>query len=366
MKLRNLGHSNIKVPAICLGTMKWGSQNTQDEAFQQMDYALAHQINFWDTAEVYAVPPTAESYGKTETIIGNWFAKNGKRDHVVLASKVVGRTPHPKPAGSPVHHHDKGQFWIREGQAKHNRDNITRAIEDSLKRLQTDYVDLYQLHWPDRPAQRFGLRDFFVVPDDMAPDGNYDAIMLEVLETMNDLIKAGKIRSWGLSNETAWGTMKYLTLAEKHNLPKPVSVQNPYSLLDRRDEAGLMEVCMRENISHLPYSPLATGVLTGKYLNGQWPENARLTLSGRKGRYIKPKCEEAVTAYVDLAKKYSLDPSQMALAYLIQNPFVTSTIIGATTLDQLKTNIDSLQVQLPSEVIAAINIIHESNPNPGP
>lgn len=366
MKLRNLGNSGIKVSEICLGTMTWGTQNVESEAFEQMDYALAHDVNFWDTAEVYAVPPSEESYGKTETMIGNWFAKTGKRDHVVLASKVVGRTPHPKPAGAPAHHHDRGQYWIREGKARHNRDNIMTAIDDSLKRLQTDYVDLYQLHWPDRPAQRFGIRDYFVVPDDLVPDGNYDAMMLEVLQSMDELIKAGKIRSWGLSNETPWGVMKYISLADKHGLPRPVSVQNPYSLLDRRDEAGLMEVCHRENIAHLPYSPLGAGVLSGKYLHNQWPEGARATLAGHKGRYIKPKCEEAVEAYVDLAKKYNLDPSQMALAFLIQLPFVTSTIIGATSMDQLKINIASAQLRLPEEVNVAINIIHDNNPNPGP
>jgi aryl-alcohol dehydrogenase-like predicted oxidoreductase len=366
MKTRALGNSKIQVPAICLGTMTWGSQNSQDEAFRQMFYALEHGINFWDTAEVYAVPPTEESYGKTETMIGNWFAKNGKRENVILASKIVGRTPHPKPAGAAAHHHDKGLFYIREGKARHNRENINAALDESLKRLQTDYIDLYQLHWPDRPSQRFGVRDFFVVPDDLVPDNNYEPIMLEILQSMDELIKAGKIRSWGLSNETSWGVMKYLQLAEKHGLPKPVSVQNPYSLLNRVDEAGLMEVCYRENVSHLPYSPLAAGVLSGKYLNNQWPLGARATNAGNKGRYIKPKCEEATIAYVELAKKYNLDPSQMALAFLIQQPFVTSTIIGATNMDQLKTDIDALDVQLSAEVIAAINAIHEQNPNPGP
>ncbi|MDB5478196.1 MAG: tas [Alphaproteobacteria bacterium] len=364
--LRPLGHSGIKVPAICLGTMTWGSQNTQEQAFEQMNYALEQGIFFWDTAEVYAVPPAAETYGATETMIGNWLAKHGGRDRIILASKIVGRTPHPKPQGAPSHHHDRGLFWIREGKARHDRGNIMAAVEDSLKRLQTDYLDLYQLHWPDRPAQRFGIRDYFVLEDDFAPDGNYEALMLDVLHAMDELIKIGKIRAWGLSNETSWGVMKYIALADKHGLHRPVSVQNPYNLLNRIDEAGMMEVCHRENIAHLPYSPLAAGVLTGKYLNDQWPVGARATNAGKKGRYIKPRCEEATKFYVDLARKYNLDPAQMALAFLIQQPFITSTIIGATTMDQLKTDIGSLHTPLPEEVIAAINIIHDNNPNPGP
>lgn len=360
-----LGHSGINISTMCLGTMTWGSQNTEREAFEQMRYALDKDVNFWDTAEVYAIPPTEETYGSTETTIGNWLKANGQRDKIILASKVVGRTPHPKPTGAPAHHHDKGLYWIREGQARHNRANIMAAIEGSLQRLHTDYVDLYQLHWPDRPAQRFGVRDFFVVEDDMNPSAQYDDMMLEVLGVMDELIKTGKIRSWGLSNETAWGTMKYSWLAEKNNLPKPTSVQNPYSLLDRRDEGALAEVCLRENIAYLPYSPLAAGALTGKYLNGQWPEGARFTNMGRKGRYIKPTCEEAVTEYVELAQTHKLDPAQMALAFVNQQPFVTSTIFGATKMDHMKTNIASRDIVLSTAVMTAINAIHEQNPNPG-
>jgi aryl-alcohol dehydrogenase-like predicted oxidoreductase len=365
MQRRKLGASGIDIPLICLGTMTWGSQNTEKEAFAQMDYALDQGVFFWDTAEAYAVPPSEETYGATEKIIGHWFEKTGKRQHVVLASKVAGRTPHPKPPGAPAHHHDKGLYWIREGKARHDRANITAALEGSLTRLKTDYIDLYQLHWPDRPAPRFTVREFHTVADDMAPDGNYDALMIEVLETMRDLIQSGKIRAWGLSNETPWGVMKYLTLAEKHNLPKPVSVQNPYNLLDRRDEGSLSELCIREHIAYLPYSPLAGGVLSGKYLDGQWPEGARCTNAGKRGRYLKPICDKATADYVSLAKKYALDPAQMALAFVNSRDFVSSNIIGATKMDQLKTNIESEKLKLPAEVSAAIQIIHENNPNPG-
>ena len=364
MKTTKLGFSGIDVSRICLGTMTWGEQNTQDEAFEQMDYALAQGVNFWDTAEVYAVPPRAETYGKTEEMIGAFLQQNKMRDKIVLASKVVGRTPHPRPPGMGTHHHTL--TWIRDGKAQHDRANIMEAIDGSLGRLKTDYLDLYQLHWPDRPAQRFGVRDFFVVEDDMVPDANYEPRMIAVLETMQELIKAGKIRHWGLSNETAWGVMKYTMLADKLGLPKPVSVQNPYSLLDRRDDGALAEICLRENIAYLPYSPLGAGALSGKYLHNTWPENARFTLNGKKGRYHNPNCEKAVAQYVGLAKQHNLDPCQMALAFCLQQPFVTAPIIGATTVEQLKTNIGSADVVLSDEVMAAIFAIHNDNPNPGP
>lgn len=365
MQYRLLGHSGITVSEICLGTMTWGTQNTEADAFEQLDYALEKGVNFIDTAEVYATPPAPETYGSTETMIGHWLQKTKQRQNIVLASKIVGRTPHPKPAGAPAHHHDKGFYWIREGKARHDRKNIMEAIDGSLKRLSTDYLDLYYLHWPDRPAQRFGLREFFSLPDEMAPDGNYNEVFLEILHTMYDLIKQGKIRSWGLSNETAWGTMKYIQLAERYDLPKPTAIQNPYNLLDRHDETAITEVCIRENVAYLPYSPLAAGVLSGKYLNETWPENARATRAGKKGRYIKPKCEEAARDYVALAKKYDLDPSQMALAFINQQDFVTSNIIGATTMSQLKADITSVDINLSADVLQCIQHIHELNPNPG-
>ena len=366
MQYRILGHSGITVSEICLGTMTWGTQNTESDAFEQLDYAIGKGINFIDTAELYATPPTPETYGSTETIIGHWLQKTKLREKVVIASKAAGRTPHPKPVSSaPASHIDKGLYWIRGGKARHDRNNLTEALDGSLKRLSTDYIDLYYLHWPDRPAQRFGLREFINLPDDMAPDGDYEELMLDILHTMYDLIKAGKIKSWGLSNETAWGIMKYVQLAERYHLPKPTALQNPYNLLTRQDETSLTEICTREDIAYLPYSPLAAGVLSGKYLNGNLPENARITRSGGRGRYMKPKCEEAVKNYVALANKHDLDPAQMALAFVNQQGFVTSNIIGATTMEQLKADIASADLRFDAAVFKSIHEIHELNPNPG-
>jgi len=315
---------------------------------------------------LYATPPTPETYGSTETMIGHWLQKTKKRDQVIIATKAAGRTPHPKAAGSaPVAHIDRGLYWIRDGKARHDRKNLIEAVDGSLKRLSTDYIDLYYLHWPDRPAQRFGLREFIDIPDDMAPEGDYDELMLDVLHTMHDLMREGKIRSWGLSNETAWGAMKYVQLAEKFHLPKPTAIQNPYNLLTRQDESGVTEVCTREDIAYLPYSPLAAGVLTGKYLDGQLPPNARITRAGGKGRYMKPKCEEATRNYVALAKKFDLDPAAMALGFVNQQAFVTSNIIGATTMEQLKTDIASADLRFEANLMQGIQEIHEQNPNPG-
>lgn len=364
MKYTSLGRSGLDVSRICLGTMTWGEQNTEAEAFEQMSYALEQGVNFWDTAEVYSVPPKAETYGHTEQMIGNYLQQNKVRDKIVLMSKVVGRTPHARPDGYPPHHH--GFTWIREGQARHDRANIMAAIDATLQRLKTDYIDVYQLHWPDRPGPRFGIRDFFPLQDDMVPDGNYNPLFIEVMTVMQDLIKAGKIRHWGLSNETAWGVMKYTFLAEQNNLPKPVSVQNPYSLLDRRDETAMAEVCLRENIAHLPYSPLGAGALSGKYLHHHWPEKARFTLQGKKGRYHNPNCEKAIAHYIGIARQHNLDPCQMALAFCLHQQFVTAPIIGATSMEQLKSNIAAHAIALPDAVIHAINAIHNDSPNPGP
>lgn len=366
MEKRSLGHSDITVSKICLGTMTWGTQNSEAEAHEQMDYALSRGVNFFDTAEIYPVTPIgAETQGRTEECIGTWFEKTGNRDKVILATKVMGRAPALLPedkarATSP------GITWIRDGKAIHNRTNIEAAIETSLARLKTDYVDLYQLHWPDRPANRFGMRDFYHVKDNMAPDGNYDELFLEAATTMNDLIKAGKIRTWGLSNETPYGAMKYLRLCDENGLQRPVSIQNPYSLLDRIYDIGLAEVSMRENIGFLPYSPLGAGVLSGKYLDGTCPEGSRLAISGGFSRYKNPQCDKAVADYVKIAKEHNLDPSIMALSFVTERPWTTSNIIGATTMEQLKINIDSAETILSDEVMMAINNIHNNNPNPGP
>ncbi len=366
MKQRQLGHSDIKVSKICLGTMTWGTQNSESQAHEQMSYALERDINFFDTAEIYPVTPIgASTQGKTEEYIGTWFQKTGQRDKIVLATKVMGRSPALLPenkerATSP------GITWIRDGKAIHNKQNITKALEDSLKRLKTDYIDLYQLHWPDRPANRFGIRDFYHRYDDMAPTGDYDDLFLEAAHTMNTLIQSGEIRTWGLSNETPWGVMKYLRLCDENNLVRPVSIQNPYSLLDRIYDIGLAEVSMRENIGLLAYSPLGAGVLTGKYLDDTYPEGSRLAISEGRSRYKNPQCDKAVANYVRLAKDHNIDPTIMALSFVNDRPWTTSNIIGATTMAQLKTNIDSAEICLSDDIIQAINDIHANNPNPGP
>jgi len=346
MKQRELGRSGIKVSMLCLGTMTWGEQNTQEEGFAQMDAAVAAGINFFDTAEMYAVPPTAKTYGSTETIIGHWLrARPGQREKIVLASKVTGRS--------------EGMPYIR-GNPRLSRIHIEEAINGSLQRLQTDYLDLYQLHWPDRQTNYFGKLGYQAVDDsDSVP-------IMETLETLNDLVKAGKIRHVGLSNETPWGAMKFLQLAESHGLPRAVSIQNPYSLLNRSYEVGLAEVSHREDIGLLAYSPLAFGVLTGKYLNGQWPAGARITLFKRFSRYLSPQAEAATTAYVALAREHGLSPAQMALAFINRQPFVTSNIIGATSLAQLEENIGSAGITLTDELLKAIEAVHVQHPNPSP
>lgn len=348
MQYTTLGHTDIKVSRICLGTMTWGEQNTQQEGFEQMDYALEQGVNFWDTAELYSVPPKAETYGSTETIIGNWLAKTGRRNDVVLASKIAG------PAVFVEH--------IRGGKTRFNKADIETALNASLKRLQTDYLDLYQLHWPERSTNFFGQLGF-EYPHEQANDLTP---MAETLQALSEQVKAGKIRTIGLSNETAWGTMNFLHLAKSMGLEKIVSVQNPYSLLNRSYEVGLAEVAHQENVGLLAYSPLAFGVLSGKYLNGQFPKDARITLFPRFDRYFNPQADAATQAYVDLAKEHGLSPAQMALAYVNTRPFVTSNIIGATTMEQLKENIDSINVRLSDEVLAGIEAIHQRYTYPSP
>lgn len=348
MIYNSLGHSDIQVSRICLGTMTWGEQNSQTEAFQQMDYALSQGVNFWDTAELYAVPPSPETYGKTEEIIGNWLSKTGRRNEIVLASKIAG------PSDFTTH--------IREGKSRFNRQQIHQALEGSLKRLQTDYLDLYQLHWPERQTNYFGQLGFTAPQHDTENMTDFE----ETLDVLTKLVKEGKIRQIGLSNETAWGTMKFLQIAEAKGLQKIVTVQNPYSLLNRSYEVGLAEIAYQEKVGLLAYSPLGFGVLSGKYLNGQTPPGARITLYPHYDRYSNPNAIAATQAYAELAKKHGLTPTQLALAFVNSRPFVDANIIGATTLEQLKENIDSINVTLDEEVLLKIEEIHSQYTIPSP
>jgi aryl-alcohol dehydrogenase-like predicted oxidoreductase len=345
MQYRSLGKTDVSVSAISLGTMTWGEQNTQEQAFEQIRMAKEAGINFIDTAEMYPVPPRGETYTKTESIIGEYFKKYGDRSDWVLASKVAG-------PGRMDH--------IRDGNPRLDRKNITAALEASLKRLNTDYLDLYQLHWPDRKTNFFGVLGYTHDEQDVAVD------IEETLAVLGDLVKAGKIRHFGLSNETPWGTHRFLHLAQTHGLPRAVSIQNPYNLLNRSFEIGLAEMAIREQIGLLAYSPLAFGMLTGKYENGARPADGRLTLFDRFQRYNNPQAVSATARYVALAREHGLDPSQMALAYVTSRPFVTSNIIGATNLEQLAINLGSIDVSLSDEVIAGIEAIHVAQPNPAP
>ncbi len=344
MEYRKLGTTDLDVSLIGLGTMTWGFQNTEAQGHEQMDYAIEQGINFFDTAEMYAVPPTADTYGTTENIIGSWFASRKNRDKVILASKIAG----------------PGLPWIREGKSI-DRENIIKAVDSSLKRLQTDYIDLYQLHWPNRGSYHFGQQWKF------SPDFDASAVeanFIEVLETCKELITAGKIRHLGLSNETAWGLMHWLTLAEKYNLPRMASIQNEYSLLNRQFEPDLQEIALSENCGLLAWSPLARGILSGKYLGGARPEGSRLSIETRVEHRDRPQTEYAVQAYVDVAKKHQLDPSQMAIAFVNSRPFVTSTLIGATTMKQLKSNIDAINIQLGDDVLEDIELLRQEHPMP--
>ncbi|AYN95510.1 NADP(H)-dependent aldo-keto reductase [Pseudomonas sp. LTJR-52] len=345
MKYRSLGRTTISVSELCLGTMTWGEQNTQDEAFAQIDRAAEHGLNFMDAAEMYPVPPRPETYGQTERIIGNYFKKRGNRDQWILTSKVAG-------PGNNISH-------IRDGNLKHNRQHIVAALEGSLERLQTDYIDLYQLHWPDRETNFFGKLGYVHNDKTFTP-------LEETLEVLNEQVQAGKIRHIGLSNETPWGTMRFLQLAEERGWPRAVTIQNPYNLLNRSFEVGLAEIAIREQCGLLAYSPLAFGMLTGKYANGARPKHARLTLFSRFTRYNNPETMRATEQYVQLAKQHGLDPAQMALAYVTSRPFVTSNIIGATSLEQLQSNLDSINLTLSEEVVAGIEAIHKIQPNPAP
>jgi aryl-alcohol dehydrogenase-like predicted oxidoreductase len=346
MKYTTLPKTAIKVSKICLGTMTWGNQNTQEEAFEQMNYALEQGVNFFDTAELYPVPATPATYADTERIIGSWFQKTGNRENVVLASKIAG-------GGDYTKHIRTGGF---------TRQNITKAIEGSLQRLQTDYLDLYQLHWPSRGVNCFGVRDYPYQTATKEAENH-----LEILETLDAFVKAGTIRAIGLSNETPWGTMKYLQMANDHNLPRPVTIQNSYSLIHRGYEVGLSEVSMREDIGLLAYSPLAQGVLSGKYLDGKSPEGSRGNLFPRFiARYMGDGSSEAVKRYQEIAKNNGITLSELSLAFVNQLPFVTSNIIGATKMSQLKENIGSIHIELSEQTLQEIQEVHAMIPNPAP
>ncbi len=346
MKKNKLGRTGLSVTEICLGTMTWGVQNTEADAHQQLDIALDAGINFIDTAEAYAVPMSAESYGKTETYIGNWFKKSGNRDKLILASKIAG---------------GGRQEWIRGG-ARPDRASVRVAVEGSLKRLQTDYIDLYQLHWPQRPHYHFGQGwDFDYTKTDAKSELEH---MHDVLLGLDDMVCEGKIRHVGLSNETAWGTMQWLRLAEAHGLPRMASIQNEYGLLQRQFDLDLAEISLCEDIGLLPYSTLAAGVLTGKYLDGKVPAGSRATVQNgglwRDNAYSEP----VVRAYLDVAAKHGFDIAQMAIAFSLSRPFVTSVIIGATTSEQLQTDIRSHEVTLSSDVLADIANVYRRYPRP--
>ncbi|MFL5190612.1 MAG: aldo/keto reductase [Microvirga sp.] len=347
MEYRRLGRTDLNVSLLCLGTMTWGQQNTEADGHAQMDYALEQGINFFDTAELYSIPPRPETQGSTERIIGSWFKARGSRDKVILASKVIGRSD---------------STWYRDDGSKGelSRAQIEEAVNKSLKRLQTDYIDLYQIHWPDRPMPWGSNPTIF-----RHQEGQSHPIA-ETVEIMTDLVKAGKIRHFGLSNESAWGTMTFLKHADAKGQARVQSVQNAYNLLNRTYEVALAEVTMHENVSLLAYSPLAQGYLTGKYLDGARPPGARTTLFSRGQRYENPTAEAAIRKYIALAKEFGLDPAQMALAFVNSRPFLTSNIIGATSMEQLKTDIASIDVTITPELEERINAIHVEHCNPCP
>jgi aryl-alcohol dehydrogenase-like predicted oxidoreductase len=344
MNYKKLGNTDLDVSTICLGTMTWGEQNTQEEAFEQMNYSLENGVNFWDTAELYAVPPKKETYGHTEEIIGNWFEKTKKRDQVILASKVAGPS----------------RNYLRNGENSFTGPNLESALENSLKRLKTDYIDLYQLHWPERNVNNFGRLSY------THEENNWNQFE-DVLGELNKYIDKGKIRYVGLSNETPWGVMNYLKVSKEKNLPRMMSIQNPYSLLNRSYEIGLSEVSIREEIGCLAYSPLASGYLTGKYRNNNFPKGSRMERDfDFWTRYRKPNTEKAIEVYYEISEKYGLDMTQMSLKFCEIQDFMTSVIIGATTMEQLKTNVESVNINLSDDVIKEINNVQTIYPNPCP
>ncbi|MDC3326596.1 aldo/keto reductase [Flavobacteriaceae bacterium] len=344
MKYTTLPDTDIKVSKICLGTMTWGNQNTESQGHAQMDAAFEKGVNFFDTAELYPVPAEAKTSGRTSEIIGSWFKKSNNRSKVVLASKIAG------PGDYTAHIRTNG--FVK---------GIKDAVEKELKRLQTDYIDLFQLHWPERSTNMFGIRDYNHNPSDPWKDN-----FKKILQVLEEVIKEGKVRHVGLSNEKAWGTMRYLEESKQHDLPRMITIQNAYSLLNRIFEGDTAEVAMRENIKLLAYSPLAFGVLSGKYIKGTAADNARLKLFPRFARYSSEQSTEAAKAYLKLAEENNLSLAKMSLAFVTQQPFVLSNIIGATSLEQLEENIDSINVELDKDLLAKINDIHARIPNPAP
>ena len=346
MNYKKLGNTDLDVSTICLGTMTWGEQNSEKEGFEQMDFALSQGVNFWDTAEIYSIPMREETYGETEKIIGNWFQKTKKRNDVVLATKVCGNTSNK---------------YIRGGGNSFGKKKITEALDESLRRLKTDYIDLYQLHWPERSTNFFG--DYGYEHDENDKDWTP---FEEILESLKKFIEQGKIRYVGLSNETAWGLSKFLELSKMKGLPKMMSVQNPYNLLNRTYEVGLAEISIREQSGLLAYSPLAFGYLTGKYRNNKLPAKSRMQLFKNFNRYKNENGQKAIDEYYKISKKYNLDFTQMSLKFCEIQHFTTSVIIGATTMEQLKTNIESVNVNLNGDILNDINKIQQKYPNPCP
>ncbi|ACT58860.1 aldo/keto reductase [Hirschia baltica] len=349
MQMRKLGRTDIDVSACCLGTMTYGQQNTEAEGHQQMDYALDRGVNFFDTAELYSIPPKEETYGSTEKVIGSWFKQTGKRDKVILATKIAGRST---------------MTWMR-GEKKYDLLRVTKeqidiAVEQSLSRLQTDYIDLYQIHWPDRKAEIFGSK-----LSEADWDSEYETFEAQ-LEALNTHVEKGNIRHIGLSNERSWGVMRFIQEAEKRGLPRVASIQNAFSLLNRSFEGDLEEVCRHENVSLLAYSPLAQGILSGKYRDGALPEGSRKQLFDRLQRYEGPIAEKATNAYLDLAQELDVDPTQLAIRFCDTRPYMGSTIIGSTTMDQLKTCIDAFDLEWTSVMEDCVNAIHQVQPNPCP
>ena len=342
MKYTTLPNTTIKVSKICLGSMTWGNQNTEKEGHDQLDYAVTQGVNFIDTAELYPVPAEAKTQGRTSEIVGSWL-KNQKREDLVIASKIAGN----------------GDYTAHIRTSGFSKEALNEAVNSELKRLKTDYIDLYQLHWPERATNTFGVRDYVANETDKWQDN-----FKNVLETLDDLVKSGKIRQVGLSNEKAWGTMRYLDESKKNNLIRPTTIQNAYSLINRVYEGDMAEISHREKIGLLAYSPMAFGVLSGKYIKNKAADNSRLKLFPRFARYSTEPCTNAAKQYLELAEKHDLSLAQMSLAFVNERPFVTSNIIGATTLNQLKENIDSININLSDELMEGINAIHAVMPNP--